>query len=953
MTGLGLLAALAAIVGANLWLAAGAFVPVVRADRIEYILVSAPAWQLGLFTAIALAVLVALHHGVTSAVRRERPVRWTRWSASSVSYLAPLALFAFNLAALLVLLPGRHEWLLPWAYLAVDLRVWLAPIVLILCIAALDARAEGRVTAALTRLIARPASATGWLELALVAIAAIFVIVSTPILRFNGSLHGDEPKYIRYCENLYQGRGLELSGVKYAADLPANEPPHLLRNVALAAATVPVEARALWDDLRRLREGGIGQRFNRAKYLGGWIIEGKRGGVYQVHLPGVSFLLLPAYFVDRYLLDWTYGDPQFPREMLATVTFALALYLIYSVVIFRFLLDYTQRPPVAFGLALVTVLTLPLADFPFQLYPEVAAGIFIVAIARYVLFGDKTRPLAALWFGILAGYLPWFHTRFLAVSALLLLGGLASAARRPQTGATFAAGWALAIGSMAYYAYHVTGSLLPTALYDVRGDTAVHLRTIGPGLFGFAFDSAFGVLAQSPVLFIALLGIPRLVARRTAAAIFCGLLVFVTAATGASHSFTAALTTPGRYLVGVIPFAALGLAEAWDTFKASRLFKIAFGVALAISLQTAWVYNLYHAKEVGQIVDRSFSGWRLNLAFPTIQGQTFRERAFASPLLWFWVLCVIALIVAPVVYRVVPAKRRDTGAVRASYAELYLMTLAGLGLCGWLASDFTGRRYERSYLMPPTDASVEVARAATRPKAWFAVSSVRGVIPRRSLSGASFDSVSVTTTPFEPRAGDPMHFIISPHGREPGAWGAVELDFGDGTRESVRPLIGPTDVAHVYATSGYYETTARFSSGVVQTSEHVAVAVRPNVATAGAASMVDLQSVSSISAALASRPPTIAVRSLTIRRDRLCVDASDAAPTRLWIATRSSTAWDAASYPIASGCVGIGPGGAPPSRSQLALFVLASDDGSARSDVIAAFWPRPDAILDVPIVVRR
>src|SRR5262249_8976848 len=149
----------------------------------------------------------------------------------------------------------------------------------------------------------------------------------------------------------------------------------------------------------------------------------------------------------------------------------------------------------------------------------------------------------------------------------------------------------------------------------------------------------------------------------------------------------------------------LGLAEALATFRESRLFRIVFGLAAAISLQTAWVYNLHHAKEVGQVVDRSFSGWRLNLLFPTIQGQTFRERAFASNLLWFWVVVVAALIVAPVVYRVIVATKREPRAPRASYAELYAMSLVGFGVFGWLASDFTGRHLDRTYLMPPGDAS--------------------------------------------------------------------------------------------------------------------------------------------------------------------------------------------------------------------------------------------------------
>lgn len=38
-----------------------------------------------------------------------------------------------------------------------------------------------------------------------------WAIATTPLIRFSSRTVGDEPKYLRYCEVLYQGRGLDVS----------------------------------------------------------------------------------------------------------------------------------------------------------------------------------------------------------------------------------------------------------------------------------------------------------------------------------------------------------------------------------------------------------------------------------------------------------------------------------------------------------------------------------------------------------------------------------------------------------------------------------------------------------------------------------------------------------------------------------------------------------------------
>src|SRR3984893_6724698 len=111
--------------------------------------------------------------------------------------------------------------------------------------------------------------------------------------RFPTILHGDEPKYIRHAENLYQGNGFDLTDFRPAEDLRLDASSHVLRNLALAAETVPAELRNLAADARTLVGEGARHTFNRARYADAWFVYGKNGGFYQVHTPGLSLLLLP------------------------------------------------------------------------------------------------------------------------------------------------------------------------------------------------------------------------------------------------------------------------------------------------------------------------------------------------------------------------------------------------------------------------------------------------------------------------------------------------------------------------------------------------------------------------------------------------------------------------------------------------------------------------------------
>lgn len=131
-------------------------------------------------------------------------------------------------------------------------------------------------------------------DAALAAAAIAWSMAGTPVLRTLGGASGDEPKYIRYCENLYQGLGFDVSHIKPMGQLPPDFRPRLLHNLALFGETIPGELQNLVSDAALFVRHPFHQ-FNRARHAGAGFIAGKNGGMYQLHNPGVSFVMLPAY----------------------------------------------------------------------------------------------------------------------------------------------------------------------------------------------------------------------------------------------------------------------------------------------------------------------------------------------------------------------------------------------------------------------------------------------------------------------------------------------------------------------------------------------------------------------------------------------------------------------------------------------------------------------------------
>ncbi len=695
--------------GFHLWLACGVFVPIARDPGVEYVFVSATIMTFAVAVLGSWAIVFPGHLLLrwSAARHAEQPPLFAR---EDVGYARPLFLFAASALGLLNLVPWAARVLPVWSYLIIDLRWWWTLLVLVWVLADIDRRLGGKVRTLAGRLRASLVGRRGMGEAAIVAIAVTWVVAGTPHLRFVKGAVGDEPKYLRYCELFYQGLGFDISQIQPIAELPAGFRPQLWRNFSMLGGVLPEELRTLAADTVTLLTDPL-HRFNRARQDNGFV-RGKNGGIYQLHNPGLSMLIFPAYYLDRRFARVTPGSAaQWPDDLPAVQVFLLALYALWTVIVFRFLRRCIGTDWPAWIAALVLVLTLPVAAFPFQYYPELAAGVLVSAVAGYLLFPGPGRA-APFFYGLLAGYLIWLHVRFTLVAAVLAVAALILLRRDSRRAATFLAGFAVPVAGFSLYTYQITGSILPTALWYSEGAPQLFSWSgMSRTSVAYLVDRDWGLFANSPAYLLALPGFWWMARRWPAAAWLSLAVLLALLLPSAGHTLHAAGTTPERLIVAALPFAATPMVESIRRLARTRWLQIGTAALVLLSLQNALAYNLHHYRDSGSLVDWSFSGWKVNLLFPGESRAPWRVSAADTALLGLWVAGLLALIVAPAL--IDRARKRGWTPPEWPHPSVPTAALAAVAMFGLLGTGVaatTGAWTRSAFQIPPEDAALEAAR---------------------------------------------------------------------------------------------------------------------------------------------------------------------------------------------------------------------------------------------------
>jgi hypothetical protein len=964
---------LALLVGVNGWLFTSSFVPLTDPLPPDYLLVARPFWDLAIWWLGAFVLIVGWQAFIAPRIFR-LPRRADALASKYLATLSPLLLLVLPPVSLGLLATPLRDLAPPWLHLFIDLKWWLLAGVAVLVARAIDEVSEHiwlrRVAARMTQLRCARDSPVWDLTLGLTLLAV--TVLSSPANRFTSGVLGDEPKYLRYLENWYRGSGTDISEVGAIDELPADFRPNLLGNLRRAGIGLALIARDMTADVRRLIGLPAPPRPGPALSDNGAFVVGKRGGTYQVHNPGLSLLLFPGYAIDRYLLNWRSDThPQFPTNLYCTSTILLTLYLLWGLALFWLLRAHTGDAALSWLIACVAMLSLPATAFNYQYYPEVPGGLFLVLVARYA-FSTDTSPWKAFCYGVLAGYLPWIHLRF-GSAGLVGLGVLCmpQGPRSPKKLAWFSLGMVIPLTALCLYSYHITGSLLPSKAWTLMKDAlpVFNRANFWRGLIGFWFDQSWGVVAHAPVYLLAVAGLWPMWRRSRMVAITVSLFAMVVVIPAAGHNWTGSGTTPLRLIAGVVPFAAVPLADAFAYFKRSRWFLVTFAVFAVVSVQNGIAFNHHFDRTFPVLIGPNASGWLSRLALPDLDTETRTH----NPLLYVWAVFTLVIMSAPLWRtRLNPARRQASWTV-VTITTVVLIASVGSAVSAW-TGDFQRIRFMTAY-DKARDESVRFYLAHRTATIWTAhqgrvraqgrVGALERVFPNPAAE------VSVRVEPGAAAPHEPVAVIVeaaAPDGAS--AWGTADIDFGDGTASQRLPLVGSVTTKRAYSKPGDYLVWVQVMLAGAGTATH---REQVTVLSSDLRGLFPTNRIGGLQPDLLTRPLSLTIDRITLSGSRLDVRCRPAsrgtlrASGRYWVwligyEHGALRAWlyypgppSEPSSDDGSFTVSISPTGHPDNLSTTGVIVAIGSASKnftvSRSPVFAFSWPSPALTIGSPITV--
>jgi hypothetical protein len=685
------------LIGASVWFEQSTFVPFASDRVIGYVVCTPAVWRLLLEILLVAVILgggcLALEHTILVDTYSDR----SRFSSSLL--FTPLALVAANLLSAGLLSPSLREYWSPIAYVGSSLYplLWAAALALVARNVYVAAGAPFRRSLTSRWLTLDTARQSLLLDVAIAASVAGIVIATSPRIRFSGIPVGDEPKYLRYAENWWQGRGMNMDGVQDASDIPAaKQGPRFLRNFSNLLPALERDVAQLAADASYLGNSKHwGHQFNKATYVGNWFVTGKNGGLYQMHQPGVSLVILPAYLIDRWLFD--HGRGRFADDLFTVNLLMLLIWTVAAALTARLLEQTTGDRGVAFVVTLAVFASVPLATFAFPFYPETLGAVLVAFTMRRIIAGEPLSDRAAAVAGGAIGWLVWLHVRFVVLAFALFLWLLWTYRRNNRSLTLLTVTCGAVTGAFCLYAYHVTGSLLPTAFYDAGSpDAGFRSSRLLLGMLGGLFDRENGLFALGPVYLLALPGIGLLLRnhRRTAAAVLS--LMGALMVTVAGHGYESSGTSPLRYLVAVLPLAAVPIA-VWVRSMRGRPMALAFAAAvMLISVQIAAAYNLQNDKTITQTIASGISGWDPSFMFPLLRRT--EQPGFDGRSLAAWE--TVSVVVLATGFWFGGRRAVAASSVGIQPAARFAVSLAIVALAGVLAIYAGGPRRELRLLKP-------------------------------------------------------------------------------------------------------------------------------------------------------------------------------------------------------------------------------------------------------------
>ncbi len=315
---------------------------------------------------------------------------------------------------------------------------------------------------------------------------------------------------------------------------------------------------------------------------------GRKGNeyIYPINLPGISFLMLPFYWLSRFFSG---------RWLTFILKGSLAVWgSLLGLQLYLYLQDSWNRERLSMSLWAIYAFSSPILFFSIHLYPEVPIALFSFYVFRKVTGKSflSTRQIALLGLGL--GLFPWFGLKYNFLFWPLLIVSVYFLLNEHRVGRRAIVLMAIPLVSQALFyvfIHSLYGTFSPIAVYEgvmtpERAEAfrqtflGIPLRARIEAFLDYFLDQRDGLLLYSPAYFFVFLGLVE-IWRRRKRDFWCLLIL------GLPFLLNYALFThrqgaspQGRVLTPLSWIGAIALGHFLFASR-RRIFRLLFGAASA------------------------------------------------------------------------------------------------------------------------------------------------------------------------------------------------------------------------------------------------------------------------------------------------------------------------------------------------------------------------------------